>query len=111
MGEIQRKLERIDKELRPTREVHRSITITSPLVFAALGLIIGILAAEIFSLHVLFWFTLLLILASVSVALFFLKSHRSNTELFAYLALPVLFVSVPFGSPLFISRRQMIFET
>ncbi len=87
MEDIQRKLELIDRQLAGPRDVHRTITDTAPLVFAVLGLIIGILAGDIFSGSPAFWIVLLLLLSTVSAAVYFRGKYRRDTEVFAYLAL------------------------
>jgi len=87
MDDIQRKLEQIDRELAGPVDIHRRITDTAPLVFAVLGLIIGILAGDIFSGSPAFWIVLLLLLSTASAAVYFRGRYRRDTEVFAYLAL------------------------
>lgn len=87
MDEIRRKLELIDKHL-ARRDFHDHIISTCPLVFAAAGLIAGILAQSVSALPVAIWLILLGLCAAGAVTFFaWHQSPAANRCIIAYLAL------------------------
>ncbi|MFC1738469.1 DNA internalization-related competence protein ComEC/Rec2 [Planctomycetota bacterium] len=87
MDDIQRKLELIDKQLAGRRDFHQKIISTAPLLFAAAGLIVGIVIESIFSLRDVFWFALLVVSTLISVGLFIFQKRAVRLAVFAYAAL------------------------
>jgi len=87
MDEIRRKLELIDSQL-AGRNFHGRIISTCPLVFVAVGLIVGILIQRLLSLPVPIWFVLLGLLAAAAILVFFIWQLSSASRyVAAYLAL------------------------
>lgn len=95
MDAVQRKLELIDKQL-AGRDVHKKIISTCPLLFAAVGLIIGILIQHTyFESRVtsresqIFWLILLALLTVATVVFFIIQQSSSTNYQYAtaYLAL------------------------
>ena len=89
MDDIQRKLALIDRQLAggPTvADIHARIISTSPLLFLAVGLVLGILIQSKCDLSWFFWVTLL-ILCAAGTFIFFLAHRRSSNNQFitAYL--------------------------
>jgi len=76
MEDIARKLALIDEQL-AGRNIHKRLISTSPLLFAAVGLITGILLQSAFDLQISIWLTLLALLTTAAV-LFFIIQYRSN---------------------------------
>ncbi len=96
MDEIQRKLALIDKELAGGRELHKQLTSTSPLLFAATGLIIGILIQNTFfgppsvdggSGLVWLWLMLPVFCAAGAFIFFLFRRDAPEPEITAYMAL------------------------
>jgi len=88
MDIIQRRLELIDKQLTGRKDFHRQIISTCPLLFAATGLIAGILVQNALTLPVWFWLTLLVLFATGTFIFFTIQRFPSNNQLFiAYLTL------------------------
>ncbi len=87
MDEVQRKLEIIDRQL-GRRNLHERIISTCPLVFVAVGLILGILIQNTADLSVSMWFGLLALLA-LTVIIFFCvpRFNASGRYVTAYLTL------------------------
>ncbi len=80
MDDVQRKLALIDKQLTGgVANFHKQIISTTPLLFVAVGLIIGILLQNVFDLSCLFWL-ILLILSSAAAILFFAIRRSSSTN-------------------------------
>lgn len=87
MDEIQRKLRLIDEQL-AGRNLHERIISTCPLVFVAVGLILGILVQSRIDLPASLWFGLLALLALTAVVFFFIpRLNPISRYLTAYLAL------------------------
>ncbi|UCC97599.1 MAG: DNA internalization-related competence protein ComEC/Rec2 [Phycisphaerales bacterium] len=87
MDEIRRKLELIDRQL-ARRDFHDHIITTCPLVFAAVGLIAGILVQSVFDAPVAIWLILLGLSAAGGVIFFAARpSSAANRRVTAYLAL------------------------
>lgn len=87
MDDIKRKLERIDRQL-AGMPGHEEVFGTSPLLFIALGLMLGIVIQHYFGLPVIFWFYLLLCFTIAAVAFFVFKSNSEKSRhVSAYLAL------------------------
>jgi len=83
MDDIRRKLDLIDKQLSGGffNSYHKIIT-TSPLLFAAIGLIIGILIQSILPASQFFWLIILVFFSAASVLLFIVLSFSSiNNQL------------------------------
>ncbi len=70
MDDIRRKLELIDRQLAGPKNRHKQIISTCPLLFAAVGLVAGIITQTIVGLSVQVWL-ILLALCAVSAVLFF----------------------------------------
>ncbi|HEW78728.1 MAG TPA: DUF4131 domain-containing protein, partial [Phycisphaerales bacterium] len=97
MDDIQRKLALIDKQLAapPLANFHKQIISTAPLLFAAIGLIAGILIQNVFGLSIRLWLILLAFFAIVTSLLFAGQRFSFNNQLsiinnhsiIAYLAL------------------------
>ena len=86
MDDIQRKLALIDQQLGSGKNLHCRIISTSPLVFAAVGLILGIFLQDLISLPIWLWLTVLTAVAVLSISVFsFLK--KTPPPIFAYAAL------------------------
>jgi len=68
MDDIQRKLAIIDEELTGARDFHRRIISTAPLLFAAVGLITGVVLQNTLGLSVWAWVILLGVFAAATVA-------------------------------------------
>ncbi|MBN1391861.1 MAG: DNA internalization-related competence protein ComEC/Rec2 [Sedimentisphaerales bacterium] len=83
MDEIRQKLERIDRQLRGgIAEYHRQIISTVPLLFAAIGLIAGILVQDTFGLAVWVWLVLVGMCAAATIVLYFV--YRCKEEQLPY---------------------------
>ena len=76
MDDIARKLALIDEQL-AGRNIHKRIISTSPVLFAAVGLIAGILLQSAFDLQISIWLTLLALLTTTAI-LFFIIQYCSN---------------------------------
>lgn len=90
MDDVQRKLEQIDRQLRGgIAERHRRIIGTAPLLFAAAGLIAGILLQDVFGLAI--WFWLAVIGVCVAAMVISYAAYRKRTKrlpyVLAYMAL------------------------
>jgi len=81
MDDIQRKLALIDKQLAggSFANLHRQIISTSPLLFAAAGLIIGILLQNILDLPIIVWLTLLGLFVIATVIFFIIQRSLSTS--------------------------------
>jgi competence protein ComEC len=77
MDDMQRKLALIDRELAGRTNLHKRIIDTSPLLFAAAGLMIGILVQDTFAMSMTLW---VLLLAACSIAAFVLRSQESEVR-------------------------------
>jgi len=87
MDDIQRKLALIDQQL-AERDFHKRIIGTCPLVFVAVGLIVGILIQSRYDLPALIWLVLLALLTIATVFFFVIGQFSSSTRyVTAYLAL------------------------
>ena len=74
MDDIRRKLALIDKQLTAgPANLHKQIVSTCPLVFVAVGLIVGILIQHTFDLSLPLWLILLTLFASSAVLLFIIR--------------------------------------
>jgi competence protein ComEC len=96
MDDIQQKLKLIDKQLADGSfaNLHKQIISTAPLLFAAVGLIVGILLQNTFDSSVSLWLILLALLVAITVFFFIIQqsfNHQSpiTNQLYAtaYLAL------------------------
>ena len=87
MDNIHRKLELIDSQLAGVKGLHQKIISTSPLLFAAAGLIVGIVIESIFTLRPVFWFALLVVSTLISGGLFIFHKREVRPAVFAYAAL------------------------
>jgi competence protein ComEC len=87
LDDIQRKLALIDEQLGGGRNFHSQIISTSPLVFAAVGLIFGIFLQDLLSLPVWFWLIVLAAVAVVSILAFAFPKISLRPPIFAYTAL------------------------
>ena len=87
MDNIQRRLELIDSQLAGVKGLHQKIISTSPLLFAAAGLIVGIVIESIFTLRDMFWFALLVVSTLISVGFFIFQKREVRPAVFAYAAL------------------------
>ncbi|MHC4417638.1 MAG: ComEC/Rec2 family competence protein, partial [Planctomycetota bacterium] len=74
MDDIQRKLAIIDQELAGGRDFHRRIISTAPLLFAAVGLIVGIILQNTFGLSGVLWLILLILFAALSLSCFVIQT-------------------------------------
>jgi len=86
MNDIQRKLALIDRELAGGKNLHKQIVSTSPLVFVAVGLIIGILIQDILAWPIQSWLMLLVLCAISTIILFAIKKTIYPPHITAYLA-------------------------
>ena len=87
LDDIQQKLKLIDQQLAGGENLHKRIVSSCPLLFAAIGLILGISLQETLSLSILIWLTLLAAaLFAMAALFFFIKWETANCK-FAYLAL------------------------
>jgi len=87
MDEIRRKLELIDRQL-AGRSVHERLVTTCPLVFAAVGLVTGILVQSSLALPVTIWLILLCLCAVAAVFVFVAaKPSPAHPYVTAYLAM------------------------
>jgi competence protein ComEC len=85
MDDIQRKLERIDKQLRGgIAERHKQIISTAPLLFAAAGLIAGILLQDTFGFASRVWLAIVGVCASATVISY--AVYRKRTERLPYIS-------------------------
>jgi len=97
-GDIQRKLDLIDKQL-TGNSIHKQIISSSPLVFLAVGLIIGILIQNTFNLSLSLWLTLLALCAISAILLFVIQtSGRLSSYAPALLSICALFCFICLGS-------------
>lgn len=98
MDDIQRKLERIDKQLKGgVADYHKQIISTAPLLFVATGLIAGILIQDAFDLAVWFWLVFVGVCAAATVILYVV--YRDKEERLPYiLAYTVLICFVSLGA-------------
>ena len=90
MDDIQRKLEQLDKQLSGgIAERHKQIISTAPLLFAAAGLIAGILLQDKFSLASWFWLAAVGVCATATVVSYAVNRSRAELQLYisAYAAL------------------------
>ena len=81
MDDIQRKLALIDAQLAGRADFLRKIINTTPLLFAAAGLIIGVVIQNTIDLPIHLWLILLLFFALAAVSLFALKVKSSSYAL------------------------------
>ncbi|MBN2457124.1 MAG: DNA internalization-related competence protein ComEC/Rec2 [Sedimentisphaerales bacterium] len=95
MDEIRRKLKLLDRQLTGGTELHRQIVRTSPLLFVAVGLMVGIFIQNAISQTqgldrniwpFWLWMMLLVFLAAISVITFFKQKSDTKPEIAAYLA-------------------------
>jgi len=87
MDNIERRLALIDKQLAGQKDFHKQLIGTSPLLFAAVGLIVGILLENKLDLSVVFWLTLLGFCAAATVTFYAVQKQNFPSYLFAYTAL------------------------
>jgi len=81
MDDIQRKLALIDKQLAGgIANIHKQIISTSPLLFAVVGLIAGILLQSTLGLSVSIWLILLASLTAAAVFLFIIQQSSSTNH-------------------------------
>src|SRR3972149_8673507 len=81
MDDIKRKLALIDRQLAGGFfNSYQRIINTSPLLFAAIGLIAGILVQNIFDLSVLIWLILLVFFAVAAIVLFIVQNFSSTNN-------------------------------
>jgi len=81
MDDIQRKLALIDKQLTAgPANLHRQIVSTCPLVFVAVGLIVGILIQYTFDLSLTLWLILLALLTTATVSFFIIQQLSSTNN-------------------------------
>jgi len=86
MDDIQRKLALIDKQL-AGRHIHKQIVSTCPLLFVAVGLIVGILIQNSLDISIYFWLSLLALFMTAAILLFILKKpYEHNQYISAYFA-------------------------
>ncbi len=78
MDVIQRKLEVIDKQLAGGKDFHKRIIQTCPLLFVAVGLIVGIVIQNTFDLSVSIWLILLALLTAATVFFFIIQQSSST---------------------------------
>jgi ComEC/Rec2-related protein len=76
MDSVQRKLEFIDKELAWRRDFHGQVVSTAPLLFAAVGLIAGIVIQSTRDLPMQLWLLLLSLCMVTAVVFFILQSRK-----------------------------------
>jgi len=76
MDSVRRKLEFIDKELAWRRDFHKQIVSTAPLLFAAAGLIVGIVVQSTVDLPTQLWLVLLGACMVVALVFFILQSRK-----------------------------------
>ena len=93
IDDVQRKLIQIDKQLAYLPGLHKQLFTTAPLLFVAIGLVVGIIVQDRFSLPGYLWLTLLAVCAAATAVFAIIKSKVATTHLFAYLAL-ICFVSL-----------------
>jgi competence protein ComEC len=87
MDDIRQKLAQIDKQL-AGRNFHKQIINTCPLLFAAVGLIVGILIQDKLVLPILFWMVPLVLLSAASVYFFVVRRFSKYCRyILAYMAL------------------------
>jgi len=86
MDDIQRKLALIDREHAGARDLHKQIVSTSPLIFVAVGLIIGILMQDILAWPIRSWLMLLVLCAISTIILFVVKKETYPPYVTAYSA-------------------------
>ncbi|MHC4913231.1 MAG: ComEC/Rec2 family competence protein, partial [Planctomycetota bacterium] len=76
MDGVRRKLEFIDKQLAWRRDFHKQIVSTAPLLFAAAGLIAGIVVQSTLDLPMQLWLVLLGVCMIIALAFFILQSKK-----------------------------------
>jgi len=86
MDQIQRKLAAIDRELAGRTILHKRIIDTSPLLFAATGLIIGILLQGLLGLPVVCWSVILAFCSIITFILFLIRKEDYSVYIIAYMA-------------------------
>lgn len=86
MDQIQRKLAVIDRELAGRTNLHKRIIETSPLLFAATGLIIGILLQSPLALPIAFWLAILAFCAVGTFLFFVIRKETASVYITAYTA-------------------------
>jgi len=85
MDQIQRKLAVIDRELAGRTNLHKRIIETSPLSFAATGLIIGILLQSRLALPAAFWLAILAFCATATFVSFVIRKETASVYITAYM--------------------------
>jgi competence protein ComEC len=86
MDQIQRKLAVIDRELASKTNLHKLIIGTSPLLFAATGLIMGILFQSLSALPAALWLALLAFCAVGTLLFFVIQKEAACVYVTAYMA-------------------------
>ena len=87
MNNIERRLALIDKQLAGHKDFHKQIINTSPLLFAAVGLIVGILLQNRLDLPLTVWLTLLGFCAIATVTFYAAQKQNFPSYIIAYTAL------------------------
>ncbi|MHC4739093.1 MAG: ComEC/Rec2 family competence protein [Planctomycetota bacterium] len=87
MDNIERRLALIDKQLAGRTDFHKQLIGTSPLLFAAVGLIVGILFQDKLDLPVILWLILLGFCAVATVTFYAVQKQNFPSYIFAYTAL------------------------
>ena len=108
MDDIQRKLELIDRQLAGGQFVifHKRIVSTAPLLFAAVGLIAGILIQDTFGLPILFWLISVGVCIAATIILYVVY-HRKEEQLPYILAYTALVCFACLGAIRLISFEQL----
>ncbi len=86
MDQIQRRLAEIEKKLAGRTNLHKRIIETSPLLFAATGLIIGILLQSPLALPIAFWLAILAFCAVGTFLFFVIRKETASVYITAYTA-------------------------
>ena len=100
-------MELIDRQLASgPANLHKQVTATAPLIFAAAGLIIGILIQSKLDLSSIFWVTLLLLCAGSSISPFIQKRSELNPLATVFLSVCVFICFACLGATRLISFEQ-----
>ncbi|MCK5473724.1 MAG: ComEC family competence protein, partial [Planctomycetes bacterium] len=97
MDEIRQKLALLDEQLTSRKDSFKKLTTTAPLLFAATGLIAGIITQNVFNLPPIIWLILLSISVASAILLFAVYKNKqtdSNALIFLSCAAVICFASL-----------------
>jgi len=104
MDEIQRQLELIDKELRGRWDFHKDLTTSAPLVFVAIGVIVGIYISHYVSINICLWLLISTCFFAAAIVLFLMQ--RKNPRLAVLMPYAALLCALSVGSIRLINYKQ-----